>query len=170
VQARIITSGVGDWRYFDCVAFRAGKLEALEYVRTMYNVPHSRCVAAGDSCNDILMLEGRNHAIVVNNAQVGLCLCVWLCAGRGGGGVAWAACSGPAAVSCPSCGMRHPPPPWQRRQPPASHPPAARPRAAPQAELLEWLVLQPQDDQRVVYSDTPLAAGIMEGLARLGLY
>ena len=37
---------------------RAGKLEALEYVRTLYGVPKERCVAAGDSGNDILMLEG----------------------------------------------------------------------------------------------------------------
>lgn len=75
LQARIITSGCGDWRYFDCVAYLAGKLEALEYVRRMYNVPHARCVAAGDSCNDILMLEGDNKAIVVNNAQVGAAAC-----------------------------------------------------------------------------------------------
>ena len=69
VRARIITSGMGDFRYVDCVASRAGKLEALEYVRAMYNVPRSRCVAAGDSCNDILMLGGHNPAIVVGNAQ-----------------------------------------------------------------------------------------------------
>ena len=37
---------------------RGGKLEALEYVRTLYNVPKERCVAAGDSGNDILMLAG----------------------------------------------------------------------------------------------------------------
>jgi hypothetical protein len=41
---------------------------------------------------------------------------------------------------------------------------------APQAELLDWLVRQPQDDQRVVYADTALACGILEGLSRLGLY
>ena len=51
-------SGVGSWRYVDCVAIRAGKLQALEYVRTLYGVPLDRCVAAGDSGNDILMLEG----------------------------------------------------------------------------------------------------------------
>ena len=57
-QVRIIISGVGSWRYVDCVAIRAGKLQALEYVRTLYGVPLDRCVAAGDSGNDILMLEG----------------------------------------------------------------------------------------------------------------
>ena len=59
-QVRIIVSGVGSWRYVDCVAIRAGKLEALEYVRMLYGVPLDRCVAAGDSGNDILMLEGES--------------------------------------------------------------------------------------------------------------
>jgi hypothetical protein len=39
LQSRIITSGSGDWRYVDVVAVRAGKLEALEWVRKLYNVP-----------------------------------------------------------------------------------------------------------------------------------
>jgi hypothetical protein len=39
IQARIITSGSGDWRYVDAVSRKAGKLEALEWVRRMYNVP-----------------------------------------------------------------------------------------------------------------------------------
>lgn len=38
-QSRIITSGSGDWRYVDVVAVRAGKLEALEWVRKLYNIP-----------------------------------------------------------------------------------------------------------------------------------
>jgi hypothetical protein len=102
-QARIITSGCGDWRYFDCVAYLAGKLEALEYVRRMYNVPHARCVAAGDSCNDILMLEGDNKAIVVNNAQVGAC-CLLLrlpsAASCGPVGLLSAACLVAALLPC----------------------------------------------------------------------
>ena len=57
-QVRIIVSGVGDYRYVDCVAIRAGKQEALEYVRALFNIPLSRCMAAGDSGNDTLMLEG----------------------------------------------------------------------------------------------------------------
>ena len=63
VQVRIIVSGQGSWRYVDCVAIRAGKLEALEYVRLMYGVPLNRCVAAGDSGNDILMLEGASPVL-----------------------------------------------------------------------------------------------------------
>lgn len=55
---RIIVSGTGSWRYVDCVAIKGGKLEALDYVRTLYGVPCERCVAAGDSGNDILMLAG----------------------------------------------------------------------------------------------------------------
>lgn len=43
----------------DCVSSRGGKLQALERVRTLFSVPRGRCVAAGDSGNDILMLEGR---------------------------------------------------------------------------------------------------------------
>jgi len=42
----------------DCVSSRGGKLQALERVRTLFSVPRGRCVAAGDSGNDILMLEG----------------------------------------------------------------------------------------------------------------
>ena len=57
-QVRIIVSGVGDYRYVDCVAIRAGKQEALEYIRALFNIPLSHCMAAGDSGNDILMLEG----------------------------------------------------------------------------------------------------------------
>ena len=57
-QVRVIVSGTGDWRYVDCVSSRGGKLQALERVRTLFSVPKGRCVAAGDSGNDILMLEG----------------------------------------------------------------------------------------------------------------
>lgn len=53
-------SGVGDYRYVDCVAIRAGKQEALEYIRALFNIPLTHCVAAGDSGNDILMLEGKD--------------------------------------------------------------------------------------------------------------
>eukprot|EP00884_Botryococcus_braunii_P004434 jgi/Botrbrau1/13992/Bobra.150_1s0004.1 len=69
LQVRIIVSGISDWRYIDCVPINGGKLEALEYVRMLFNIPQSRCVAAGDSGNDILMLEGENPAIIVGNAQ-----------------------------------------------------------------------------------------------------
>lgn len=106
VTAQVITSGTHDWRYVDVVAARGGKLAALEYVRTLYGISRSRCVAAGDSGNDILMLGGTNPAVVVGNAQ---------------------------------------------------------------QELLDWVLQQPQES-RLVVTDAPLARGILEGLARHGLY
>lgn len=106
IQVRIIVSGVGDYRYVDCVAIKAGKQEALEYIRALFNIPLSHCMAAGDSGNDILMLEGKHMGIIVGNAQ---------------------------------------------------------------QELLDWL-LQQQQSARVVRTDAPMAAGVLEGIARHGLY
>eukprot|EP00879_Flechtneria_rotunda_P014431 GHRR01015079.1.p1 GENE.GHRR01015079.1~~GHRR01015079.1.p1 ORF type:complete len:701 (+),score=242.04 GHRR01015079.1:231-2333(+) len=106
LQSRIITSGAGDWRYVDVVHKLAGKLEALEWVRQVYGVPVERCVTAGDSCNDILMLDGKMPAVVVGNAQ---------------------------------------------------------------EELVSWYHEQ-NDRGRIVLTDKPEAAGVLEGLARHGLY
>ena len=69
VDAKIIVSGAGPWRYMDCVAGRAGKLEALEYVRRRFKMPSDRTVACGDSGNDQLMLAGKHRSIIVGNAQ-----------------------------------------------------------------------------------------------------
>ena len=66
---RLILSGFGEWRYLDCVSIRAGKQEALEYVRQLFNVPVDRCMAAGDSGNDTLMLAGGLR--LVSDAQCG---------------------------------------------------------------------------------------------------
>lgn len=71
-------SGVGDYRYVDCVAINAGKQEALEYIRTLYNIPLTHCVAAGDSGNDTLMLEGLPFACV--NLQALAASCLDICA------------------------------------------------------------------------------------------
>ena len=68
LQVRLILSGFGEWRYLDCVSIRAGKQEALEYVRQLFNVPVDRCMAAGDSGNDTLMLAGGLR--LVSGAQV----------------------------------------------------------------------------------------------------
>ncbi len=51
VTANIITSGTGDWRFLDLVPVKAGKLEALEYVRRQHGFPISATVACGDSGN-----------------------------------------------------------------------------------------------------------------------
>jgi sucrose-6F-phosphate phosphohydrolase len=72
IHYKLICSGTMDWRYLDCVSGNAGKHAALEHMRTLYGVSIDRCVAAGDSGNDILMLEGSNPAIVVGNAQQAL--------------------------------------------------------------------------------------------------
>ncbi|CAD7701685.1 unnamed protein product [Ostreobium quekettii] len=72
LQVQTICSGAGEWRYVDCVPKNGGKLKALEFVRRLYGIARGRCVAAGDSGNDILMLNGENPAIVVGNAQDGL--------------------------------------------------------------------------------------------------
>lgn len=69
VQAKLIVSGKGDWRYLDIVPGGAGKLESLEYVRNRLNIPKERTLACGDSGNDIAMFEGDNLSIVVGNAQ-----------------------------------------------------------------------------------------------------
>ena len=69
VQARLILSGKGDWRYLDIVAINAGKLQALEFVRQKYGFAHNKTIACGDSGNDKDMLSGQNLAIVVGNAQ-----------------------------------------------------------------------------------------------------
>ena len=66
-------SGVGDYRYVDCVAINAGKQEALEYIRTLYDIPLSHCMAAGDSGNDTLMLEG---GIVLHTSVRLLAICI----------------------------------------------------------------------------------------------
>lgn len=106
LKAKIIKSGQGDWRYIDCLSHGAGKLAALEYMRVLFGISKSRCIAAGDSGNDILMLGGANPAIVVGNAQ---------------------------------------------------------------PELLQWVTSQKQDG-RLVLTDSVMADGVLEGLARLGLY
>jgi len=68
-QGHVIASGAGDWRYVDVVAERGGKLEAIEWVRTMYGVPAHRCMTAGDSFNDVEMFKGTSPAVIVGNAQ-----------------------------------------------------------------------------------------------------
>ena len=75
MQVRIIVSGVGDYRYVDCVAIKAGKQEALEYIRALFNIPLTHCMAAGDSGNDILMLEGMYDLLTAFPGADLLCVC-----------------------------------------------------------------------------------------------
>eukprot|EP00899_Mesostigma_viride_P029311 jgi/Mesvir1/9565/Mv12745-RA.1 len=72
LQATIVSSGEGPWRYFDVVSLAGGKKNAMEYVRSKCGVDKARTVACGDSGNDILMLEGGAEdclGLVVGNAQ-----------------------------------------------------------------------------------------------------
>lgn len=69
IDVGVVACSAGDWRFLDLVPLKAGKLEALEYVRKQHGFSHAATVACGDSGNDILMLSGQNLAIVVGNAQ-----------------------------------------------------------------------------------------------------
>jgi hypothetical protein len=57
-KAQFIISGSGDYQYMDVLSIHGGKRNAMEYVRGIFGISPSRVVAAGDSGNDILMLEG----------------------------------------------------------------------------------------------------------------
>lgn len=71
IQYKCIISGIGEWRYMDIVPMRAGKFQALTYVREeVFGFDNESTVACGDSGNDIDMLEGGDHhAVLVGNAQ-----------------------------------------------------------------------------------------------------
>ena len=57
-KAQMIVSGAGDYKYLDILSVHGGKRNAMEYVRSIFGISSERVVAAGDSGNDILMLEG----------------------------------------------------------------------------------------------------------------
>ena len=69
VEAKLVYSGSGDWKYLDILARSAGKLESLEFVMAMTQFQASSTYSCGDSGNDIAMMEGENRAIIVGNAQ-----------------------------------------------------------------------------------------------------
>lgn len=82
VSANLIVSGTDGWRYLDVVSKQAGKLAAMEFIRSGLGFGHSATVACGDSGNDIAMMEGRHLGVVVGNAQRELL--EWLVARRQG--------------------------------------------------------------------------------------
>ena len=57
-RAQYVTSGMGEFLYLDVLSVRAGKRNAMDYVRRLFGISKERVVVAGDSGNDILMLEG----------------------------------------------------------------------------------------------------------------
>ena len=136
VQVQVIVSGTGPWRYVDCVSAYGGKLNALEHVRRLFDVPQKRTVAAGDSGNDILMLAGMDltfsGCMVAADPHA-----MWASAH-----LTWTSAAGgnPAIVV-----------------------------GNAQPTLMQWLVMQSQDG-RIVLSRAPMARGIVEGLARHGLF
>lgn len=69
VQANVVVSGEGDWKYLDVLPTGAGKLASLEYVRRELGFSVESTVACGDSGNDISMLSGEVKGIIVANAQ-----------------------------------------------------------------------------------------------------
>ncbi|KAA8499125.1 putative sucrose-phosphatase 2 [Porphyridium purpureum] len=78
-KAKLILSGHGDWKYLDILSPAAGKLAAMMHVRECVNREpnHKRDVlfdatntlCCGDSGNDIGMMEGDEHCIIVGNSQ-----------------------------------------------------------------------------------------------------
>lgn len=58
LQAQYIVSGMGEYLYVDVLSVQAGKRSAMDYVRRLYGISNERVVTAGDSGNDVLMLEG----------------------------------------------------------------------------------------------------------------
>jgi hydroxymethylpyrimidine pyrophosphatase-like HAD family hydrolase len=67
VEAQLVFSGDGEWRYLDVLAKNAGKYNAMEYVRNLFGISRDRTVACGDSGNDVLMLEGPQRSICVGH-------------------------------------------------------------------------------------------------------
>lgn len=69
----MVASIGGDWRYVDCIAKNAGKGRAMVYLASKFGIALEDVVAAGDSGNDLLMLqrlpEGNHPAIVMSNSH-----------------------------------------------------------------------------------------------------
>lgn len=68
VDARLVQTG----NLLDVVPSQAGKRNANVYLQRRFDIPEDRTAACGDSENDLDMLTGGCHAIVVGNATAGL--------------------------------------------------------------------------------------------------
>lgn len=68
-EALFVYSGFGEWRFLDVLSPKGGKLSAMRHVREKLGFDTDQTVACGDSGNDIAMMEGEEHAIIVGNAQ-----------------------------------------------------------------------------------------------------
>lgn len=166
-QAQYIVSGMGEYLYLDVLSIRAGKRNAMDYVRRLFGISRERVVAAGDSGNDVLMLEGTARLLLlcagilqprahVTARDFGdICCCVLVCACRGHSPHSAA----PAAQVHERLGAHC-----------AGDTPGIVVGNA-QPSLISWAVTQKQHgDAQTILTDKPLAHGILEGLARHGLY
>jgi len=95
IEVQLIISGHGDWRYLDVVSIAGGKHSALQYVRSQlskrtinmshkikptnavlstFDFPYTEAntLTAGDSGNDIAMLDGPEFGVIMGNAQAEL--------------------------------------------------------------------------------------------------
>eukprot|EP00878_Enallax_costatus_P014479 GHUV01015144.1.p1 GENE.GHUV01015144.1~~GHUV01015144.1.p1 ORF type:complete len:201 (+),score=56.54 GHUV01015144.1:52-603(+) len=71
IHGTIIEGGCshgGGWRFIDLLPRNAGKGTALQYVRQRFVFDEDSTVAAGDSCNDLLMLQQCRLSVVVGNS------------------------------------------------------------------------------------------------------
>jgi sucrose-6F-phosphate phosphohydrolase len=69
VKRNVIISYHGDLRVLDIIPINGGKRNAMEYLRRLWGFSPDSTVAAGDSANDILMLDGEHRSIAVGNSQ-----------------------------------------------------------------------------------------------------
>lgn len=69
VEAKIISSGAGSWKFVDIIALRAGKAEATDYVRHCLGFCKQRTLTCGYSESDISLLVEGTRVVIVGNAQ-----------------------------------------------------------------------------------------------------
>jgi Sucrose-6F-phosphate phosphohydrolase len=160
-KLQFIVSGMGEFLYVDVLSVHAGKRRATEHVRRLFGISKERVVVAGDSGNDILMLEGaRQRAEPACSAAV---LSRLFKHGNGAHCVAGLA----QLLGLKQVLARR----YHARTPCAGDTPGIVVGNA-QPALISWAVQQQQNGSvaQPVLADKPLAHGILEGLARHGLY
>jgi hydroxymethylpyrimidine pyrophosphatase-like HAD family hydrolase len=75
VEAKIISSGAGSWRFVDVIALRAGKAEATDYCRYVMGFSKHRTLTCGYSESDISLLVEGTKVVIVGNAQQARSFC-----------------------------------------------------------------------------------------------
>jgi len=72
VNAKVLPSGSGVWRFVDIIPARAGKKEAVEYIRCRFNFAKMRTLACGYSLSDAGMLSVGTRVAILGNALLSL--------------------------------------------------------------------------------------------------